>query len=382
MSTVKTKEKVKETSLKKVPEKDIELLFQLYKIQSPSRHEETMILFLKQHISRIPGISFKSDKIGNILVSKGKLNEGEYYPCIVAHMDTVHDAKEGIVVHSEKTKKNETKLYVTMKDSDAKGEIKEYYHGGAGDDRNGIWLVLEMLREFDTIKVIFTVQEEIGAIGADAIDQTFLADIGYYIEGDRKGSSDIITSYFGSSMVSDEFDEVIKKVGVLYGYKESDGLFTDVCTLYEMNEASAINISVGYYNAHTDQEYTILEELENALDYTKALVTLLGKLKYKVDVIPYKYKSYKNNNKYFGDIYDEDFYWESNASNSKEKELECFSHTDETAQGLVDIECITCNPLESDSSGYYCGCGEELQKRKYSLFCPICQTHKIKDYEY
>ena len=33
---------------------------------------------------------FHIDELGNIYVTKGQISEGEFYPCVVAHTDTVH----------------------------------------------------------------------------------------------------------------------------------------------------------------------------------------------------------------------------------------------------------------------------------------------------
>jgi len=301
-----------------------------------------------------------------------------------------------------------------------------------------VWIALKMLKDIDVIKVIFTVQEECGVIGAANIDQTFLEDIGYYLEGDRKGSGDIITTYFSSAMTSPAFDEKIFSIGKYYGYEKSDGVFTDVCTLYEMNEVSAINVSVGYYNAHQNNEYTIWEELVNALYYMKALVNQIGNKKFPVEVEKYSFRKNRwghynydydyaygyGSNESFKDYDDFDAYYEAKyggnkmdkkkeeekentnhntdfmlshkkvleqygSFHDKEEEEEedtshdsenCIAHIDEFYQALIDIDCEICNPFTFERIKYFCNCGEPLVKRKFTLFCKVCQTHKLEEY--
>ena len=53
-----------------------------------------------------------------------------------------------------------------------------------------------------------------------------------------------------------------------YGYSEENGMTTDVMTLKQNGLAVACaNISCGYYNPHTPDEYTNFAELENCLDF-------------------------------------------------------------------------------------------------------------------
>ena len=52
-----------------------------------------IVNFCKKH-----GFSYFKDKYNNVYITKGTINEGEYYPCVVAHTDTVH--------YDQKTSKN------------------------------------------------------------------------------------------------------------------------------------------------------------------------------------------------------------------------------------------------------------------------------------
>lgn len=64
---------------------DLNLLKDLYKINSHSREEENIRQFLLSYLKKhYTGIRVHTDSLGNIYVTKG---HATHYPCIVAHMD-------------------------------------------------------------------------------------------------------------------------------------------------------------------------------------------------------------------------------------------------------------------------------------------------------
>ena len=56
-----------------------------------------------------------------------------------------------------------------------------------------------------------------------------------------------------------KFQRFVKDVT---GNEEAWGSFSDICNLSEETKVSSFNISCGYYNAHTTDEYVVMEELE------------------------------------------------------------------------------------------------------------------------
>lgn len=133
--------------------------------------------------------------------------------------------------------------------------------------KNEIGIALEALRTLPALKVLFTVQEEIGAVGASYASIKFFDDCRFVLECDRKGNSDIITSIYHEKICSDEFLYDIKPIFKSYGYSKNNGLLTDVVELRDNNlNLSCVNISCGYYNPHTDEEYTVLKDLQNCLE--------------------------------------------------------------------------------------------------------------------
>ena len=65
-------------------------LKELFSIQSKSGNETQMINYIIAYCKKNK-YKYEKDELGNILITKGKLKKNEYYPSIVAHMDTVHE---------------------------------------------------------------------------------------------------------------------------------------------------------------------------------------------------------------------------------------------------------------------------------------------------
>lgn len=230
----------------------MELLKKLYETYSPSGSEKRMRKFIKWWIrNNIPGAIIESDTLGNIYITRGI---SETYPCIVSHMDQVQK------VHSKDFKAVETEDFIFG------FSLKNKQQEGLGaDDKNGIWCCLKCLEKFDVCKAAFFVQEEVGCIGSSHARMDFFTNCRFLLEADRRNGNDLITSIWGD-LSSPEFLSDIDYEQ--FGYKPTNGLSTDVGTLKENGlNVCALNISCGYYEPHTDHEFTIKSELQNCLNF-------------------------------------------------------------------------------------------------------------------
>ena len=233
-------------------ELNFELLKSLYKVFSPSMNEKKMRRFIKRYINRnISGVTIVQDNAGNLLITKG---ESDSYPCICAHMDQVQH------LHP--------KDFTCVENDDVifGYSPKERKQCGLGaDDKNGLFIALECLASYDAIKCAFFVGEEIGCKGSGSVDVSFFNDCRYCIQIDRRGNSDMVTSIY-SEMCSDGFIHDVDCWS--HGYEISDGLMTDVAELRERGvEVSCINLSCGYYEPHTDYEFTSKSDLQKCYDF-------------------------------------------------------------------------------------------------------------------
>lgn len=262
----------------------MELLKSLYEIHSPSGNEKKLKRFIKRWVrDNAPDAVCEWDNSGNLYFTRG---DSESYPVIVAHLDQVQDK------HAK-----DFKAVVTDDIVFGYSPSKKKIQGLGADDKNGIWIALKCLESFEVIKVAFFVGEEIGCVGSSACKMSFFNDARFVVEPDRRGGDDLITSISGYDIASEEFLNDIDYER--FGYKTTNGLMTDVLELTERGVGVAcINMSCGYYQPHTDEEFTVIDDLLNALDLVEHIVTTCTKVYY--HKATYSYSGFKSQYNYIG----------------------------------------------------------------------------------
>lgn len=254
---------------------NLKLLKRLYLINHPSGNEVSMINFILNYCYKIPKLEIELDNYNNLFITKSTSNV-DFYPCIVAHMDSVHDMQyqRDIVMYDDTIFAINTQF--------------DKQCGLNADDCNGILIALQMLETLPNLKVCFTVEEEIGGIGASKASQNaeFFSDVSYLLQADRKHSGDLIIHTNGIQCASQDFINDISEITKEFSYNTTYGTFTDIGVLAEDLGISGVNISCGYYNEHTPKEYTVLSELQNCLNYIyKILTTVVLDKQYTIDVV-------------------------------------------------------------------------------------------------
>lgn len=136
------------------------------------------------------------------------------------------------------------------------------------DDSAGIWLMLRMIEQGVPGLYVFHEGEECGGIGSSHIaDVTpeILDGISYAIAFDRAGTDDVVTHQIGGRCCSDAFAEALAdQLGM--DFKPSpNGVFTDTAN-YDHLIPECTNISVGYYNQHSKDEWLDTVHLERLLN--------------------------------------------------------------------------------------------------------------------
>ncbi len=263
--------------------KELQILFELFKINSPSGKEQAVKKYVK-NICKMFKINCKTDKKGNLYLKKGRGTR----PCLAAHLDTVFTSKpiiEPVVVNS-----------TTIIGYDTKG--KEQCGLGA-DDKVGVFIVLRAMLKYKNIKAVLTVEEETGCLGAKEINLDFFQDVAYILQADRKGYGDFVTiasnsRYSNITLCSKEFIDGCKPIISKYGFKQADGGSTDVVMFKELGmDISVVNMSCGYYDAHDETEYINPEEVLNTLKMTFDILDNLPLKKYihkeKLTKVAYNY---------------------------------------------------------------------------------------------
>jgi putative aminopeptidase FrvX len=224
----------------------------------------------------------------NIYITKG---DGPIYPCVVAHLDTVHQ-----ILPSYKVRKIGDVWYAFSGDKQV---------GVGGDDKCGIYVALRMLERYDNIKVAFFHDEEIGCVGSGMADMTFFSDVSFAMQADRRGASDIIFDAAGNKLASNEFIRKLKPLTDRFGFFPNFGSITDVQELKSRGlNISCFNISAGYYDPHTAKETVNELDLMNTYKFMCAATDLLGHERQVHYVAPKRYKG--------GSIYDRDDWYNDN----------------------------------------------------------------------
>jgi len=232
-----------------------------------SRNEVLMIEYLKKVLDQ-KGYDYTVDNLGNIYVTKGV---AEWYPCFVAHTDTVHTVNPNLtVVQLEE----DGKTILTGIDKETMKPS-----GIGGDDKCGVFLCLEMLDKLDNVKIALFVSEEIGCVGSKQADPEFFKNVGYAIQYDSPEGDSMSMTLMGKKLFNAESDfgskvgNLILEHGITYWERHP---YTDIWPLMEKFGFSCLNLAAGYHRYHTANEYVVVEEVENSFELGLKLHEILG----------------------------------------------------------------------------------------------------------
>lgn len=167
--------------------------------------------------------------------------QGSFPVLLVAHLDTVHSKLPNIILYD--------------KDQNTVSSP----NGIGGDDRCGVYMIFEIIKKFNC-SVLFCEDEEDGGIGANKFVKTDLArtlDFNYIIEFDRANANDAVFY----SCDNYDFEKFITRDF----YKINYGTYSDICDIAPVIGCAAVNLSCGYYKAHTKDEYVVFSDMENSI---------------------------------------------------------------------------------------------------------------------
>ena len=267
---------------------DLNKFKELLSVPSKTYQEDKMVNYLLNELSNIDGIKVICDEHKNIYVTKGVLDEGEYYPMFISHTDTVHNIVDEIIVKEEyllrpytfgKDFGNDQVLCLKAYDKNDKPT------GIGGDDKCGIYICLELLRQLDKVKIALFVSEETGCNGSKMLNTDFLNDVGYVTQYDAPGDHLISYSCMGTVLFDEDsefFKIAYRSISEGFG---NDMLvqshpYTDIMIMKQKSDLSCINMSCGYYNMHTANEFVCISDVERAITAGMNMVKNLGLKKY------------------------------------------------------------------------------------------------------
>jgi tripeptide aminopeptidase len=269
-------------------EKNTKLLREVLSVPTKTYQEEKMVEFLVNWLTE-NNISHFVDEFNNVYATKQEsqdLPEDFYFPCVISHTDTVHNI-DTINISEEMLPNAQNELKLSYKAYNDKGNPT----GIGGDDKCGVFACLTLLQELPYLKAAFFVSEETGCHGSLKASEDFFSNVGYGIQFDAPENWMITEKCFGQVLFDreTEFFETCDKV-LTEGMNQNDmeymvHPYTDVYALRGKFDFSCINISIGYYNYHTKNEYVVVEDVFNGIDMGRKMIENLGnKLHYKKSV--------------------------------------------------------------------------------------------------
>jgi len=248
-------------------QRKLNLLESLLMVRGKSGNEQEIRKVVYSQIETLVD-SIKVDEYGNLLASK-TYGDGNTI-LLSAHLDVV---ASDIDPNSNIINQN--------------GVLKREHGILGADDRAGISIIINILNELSarefkgTLKIAFTVEEEIGRFGAENIDKDFFSDIDFAISLDRRNSSDIVTHSSSQRYCSEEFgmmlQEFSRKRFGSNGYRCVRGGISDL-TVWSAMGIESVNLSIGFYNEHTSDEYLIIDEWLRTHEFAKLILRRLGTL--------------------------------------------------------------------------------------------------------
>ena len=178
--------------------------------------------------------------------------EGNIPVLLTAHLDTVHKER--------------------VKWVKVKGGVYSSPQGIGGDDRCGVFIIRDIICNTDLRpSILFCEDEERGGIGSDKFCMSPYVDdlkkLKFLVELDRANAKDAVFYNCGN----DDFISWIEKET---GYRESWGSFSDISNLSPSCDVASVNLSCGYYNAHTTDEYVVFDEMMETAKVVKHLLEL------------------------------------------------------------------------------------------------------------
>ena len=239
--------------------------------------EEDQLIEYVSGILDKKGYEYYLDDLGSIYITKGK---SEHYPCLVAHLDSVHQIKEYRVVEEKQLNAQGDKKPSLVGYDSVTGERC----GVGGDDKAGVFICLELLDKFDNIKAFFPVAEEIGCKGSKAADESFFTDVGYAIQFDSTENNTMSKTLLGVELYENGGEFINKCKGLIleHGIDEwKHHPYTDAMVLSQKFSFACFNFAAGYYKYHTSEEYVVVEDVVNSTNLGESLIKELGEEHYR-----------------------------------------------------------------------------------------------------
>jgi putative aminopeptidase FrvX len=260
-------------------ERNYQLLKDVLSVPSKTYQEDLLIQFICDWLDENQ-IPYYVDTHYNIYATKQTDENIEYFPCVVAHTDTVHSI-DTINVKEEMLPNAQGEIKLSLKAYNDNNQPT----GIGGDDKCGVYACLELLKELPNLKAAFFVAEETGCKGSFNSDPHFFTNVGYAIQFDAPENNMISEFLMGKPMFNRDSDFFNVGGKLITEHFPGDTKYhrhpyTDIYPINTMYNISCFNISIGYYNYHTKNEYVVVDDTYNGIKVGKLMIEELGYTKH------------------------------------------------------------------------------------------------------
>ena len=255
--------------------------------------------------------------------------------------------------------------------------------GLGADDRAGVYAIVQILKKGLRPTVIFTTDEETGALGAEALIKKLPkcpTDLKYIIQLDRRGSDDCV--FYDCD--NPDFETYVEEFGFVMNF----GTFSDISVICPAWKIAGVNLSIGYYNEHSYSEVLYVGQMLNTIKKVERMLYSSTEAPH----FEYKELMYKGwYSKYAHPTEDDDWGWDPSYGISKEQWASFME---------PQSKCIDCGkwdydynlfPTKGEEGDTVFFCADCISKRQDVHWCPTCsepfidsnlkkgKAHKCKD---
>lgn len=191
-------------------------------------------------------------RTGNNIYRLGNVD----YPILSAHLDQV------------KTNGKAARFFMNAEEKIIAFNDKWEQTSLGADDKNGVWVILQALKEFGKdLNFIISEGEESGCVGIKALETAKILDEidaqQFCIVLDRRGNKDMLKSGAGTTFCSTLAQDLCN---FLYqDFEVTAGSISDTATICKHCES--VNMSVAYFNPHSATEMTDFSRLKVIAGY-------------------------------------------------------------------------------------------------------------------
>ena len=139
--------------------------------------------------------------------------------------------------------------------------------GLGADDRAGVYAIVQVIKSGLRPTIIFTTDEELGCKGASKLVQDMPnapTELKYIIQLDRRGSDDCVFYQCDN----EEFEAYVETFGFVMNF----GSFSDISMICPAWKIAGVNLSIGYYNEHSQSETLHIGQMLNTINKVKKML--------------------------------------------------------------------------------------------------------------